>query len=100
MSDWFENGCGERSVDTVEELQEQDAEAKALRSQTVRLGLGHFEDQALGAEFGKVVAQLAQTVAVGGYAERFRGALMQVTGTKPAAAREMTEARECLHDGQ
>ena len=30
VRDWFENGCGERSVDTVEELQEQDAEAKAL----------------------------------------------------------------------
>jgi hypothetical protein len=39
-------------------------------------------------------------VVVGGYAERERGALMQVTVTKPAAAREMTEARECLHDGQ
>ena len=62
VSDWLENGRGEWRVDALEELEEQDANAEALRRQTVRLGLRHFEDQALGAQFGEVVAQLAQTV--------------------------------------
>src|SRR5437763_13556091 len=78
ISNRLEGGCAEWSVDAVEEFQEQDADAETLRGETVALGLGNFDDQVLGAQFGQVVAQLAQTISGGGQAEGFSGALMQI----------------------
>jgi hypothetical protein len=86
VSDRLENGGCEWRVDAVEKLEKQDADAEALRRQAVRLGLRHFENQALGAQFGQVVAQLAQTVRGGGRAKGFGGALMEISGPKTAAS--------------
>jgi hypothetical protein len=85
VSNRVESGGGEWRVDAVEELEEQDAHAEALRRQAVRLGLRYFEDQALGAQFGQVVPQLAQPVRGGGRAKRFGGSLMEILGPKTAA---------------
>ena len=85
VSEWLENASAEWGVDAVEELQEQHADTHALWSQAVGLGLRHFENQTLGAQFGQVVAQLAQTVCGGGCAKGFGGALMEISGSKTAA---------------
>src|SRR5215831_18493289 len=100
ISDGLECGCAEWSVHAVEEFQEQDADTEALRGQTVALSLRDFDDQALGAQFGQVVAQLAQTIRGRGQAESFGGPLMQIACPETSAAAEMGEARERLHDGQ
>src|SRR5216683_3312112 len=84
VSDRLENGRSEWRVDAMEELEEQDADAEALWRQAVRLGLRHFDDQALGAQSGQVVAQVAQTVRGGGRGEGCRSSLMQIAGTKAA----------------
>ena len=42
------------------------------------MGLGDFDDQALGAQFGQIVAQLAKTIGGSGQAESFGGPLMQI----------------------
>ena len=78
ISDRLEGGCAEWSVDAVEEFQEQDADPETLRGETVALGFRDFDDQVLGAQFGQVVAQLAQAIRGGGQAEGFGGALMQI----------------------
>ena len=100
VSEWLEETGAEWGVDAVEELQEEDAEAHALWTQAVGLGLGYFEDQTFGTQFGQVIAQLTQTVRVGGQAEGFRGSLVQIAGTKTTVAGEMHEAGQGLHDGQ
>src|SRR5713101_2406188 len=100
VSEWLEDTSGEWGVDAVEELQEEDADAHALWTQAVGLGLGYFEDQTLGTQFGQVIAQLTQAVRVGGHAEGFRGSLVQIAGAKTTAACEMDEAGQRLHDGQ
>src|ERR1700687_5708287 len=47
-------GGAEWCVDAVEDFQEQDADPETLRGETVALGLGDFDDQALGTELGQV----------------------------------------------
>ena len=98
--DRLEGGCAEWSVDAMEEFQEQDADPETLRSEAVALGLGDFDDQALGTQLGQVVAQLTQTIRRGGEAKGLGGALVQVTCPETSATAEMDEACERLHDGQ
>lgn len=38
VSDWVDSGCAEWCLDTVEQLQEQDADTKALRGSDGRFG--------------------------------------------------------------
>ena len=90
--DWLDGGCAEWGVHAVEELEEQDADAEALRRQAVRLGLRQFDDQALGAQFRQVVAQLAQTISGGGQAEGFGGALMEIARPETSATAEMRKS--------
>src|ERR1700682_5831280 len=73
VSEWLEDTSAEWGADTVGELQEEDADAHAVWTQAVGLGLGYFEDQTFGTKFGQVIAQLTQTVRVGGQAEGFGG---------------------------
>jgi hypothetical protein len=54
--DRLENGRCEWRVDAMGELEEQDADAQAVRREAVGLGLGDFDDEPFGAELGQIVA--------------------------------------------
>jgi len=47
---------GEWRVDAVEQLEEQDTHAQAVRGQVIGMSLWHLQHQAFGAQFGQVVA--------------------------------------------
>ena len=58
----IEKAGGQRRVDAVEELQEDQADRIALGRQAVAAGAGQLLDKALGAELGEVVAEGGQAV--------------------------------------
>lgn len=50
--------CGERRIDLLKQFEESDAQAIAGGKKLISSGSGHFPDQALGAEFRKVVTEV------------------------------------------
>jgi hypothetical protein len=100
VCEWLEGGSTEWGIHEVEQLQEQDADPEALRSELVRLRLRDFDDQALGTQLGQVIAQLTRTIRSGGEAQGLGRTLVQVTRAKTPAATEMDEASQRLHDRQ
>src|SRR5438045_5615276 len=57
VGDGGEGSGGQRGVDAVDDLEEQDADAEAILGQAVRWGAGLLAAQALGPQFGQVVAK-------------------------------------------
>ena len=58
--DRVEESSGERSVDAVEEFQEDQADRISLGRQAVAAGAGQLFDQAFGAQLGEVVSEGGQ----------------------------------------
>jgi hypothetical protein len=64
--DRVEESSGERSVDAVEEFQEDQADRISLGRQTVAAGAGQLFDKAFGAQLGEVVSKGGQAVLLRG----------------------------------
>src|SRR5207247_2602810 len=62
--DRLQETSGERRVDSLKELEENEAHGVALGGQAMAAGFGDFERQAFGAQLGQVVAQRGQAVLV------------------------------------
>jgi len=62
--DRLQETSGERRLDSLKELEENEAHGVALGGQAMAAGFGDFERQAFGAQLGQVVAQRGQAVLV------------------------------------
>jgi hypothetical protein len=89
---------GQRSVDALEELQEDEADRIALGQEPVARGVRQLFDETSGAQFGEIVAQRGEGVAIGGRAEGVANARVEVVCREAVGGGDMTEAHERVHE--
>jgi len=95
-----EESSGERSVDAVEEFQEDQADRISLGRQAVAAGAGQLFDQAFGAQLGEVVSEGGQAVLVGGATEGGDDVWIDFAGAERVGGRDLRKADESVHESQ
>src|SRR2546425_8244513 len=92
-------GC-QRCIDTLEELQEDDADRVALGAEAIASGVRHFLDEALGPELREIVAQRSQSKLLRGRVEGGRSGWMEIAHRERVANGNVREADERMHEGE
>ena len=80
---------GQRSVDPLEEFQEEHADAVALGHQSITAGALNFLHEAFGAQLREIVAQGCETILLRRGVERGHGRRMQRSGGERIAVGDM-----------
>src|SRR6266446_4364464 len=80
----LEHAGGNGAVDALAQLEHEDGLWVAGDADLITIGVGHSLDQAVGAQFAQVVAQLVEGVAAGLQPEGFQNLPVQLAG-RPAA---------------
>src|ERR687892_269182 len=91
---------GKRSVEAVEELEEDHAEAVARGEQPIPPRMRKLFDQPLGAQLGNIVAQRREPVVAGGLAQGSGDWLVKLGHVEGAAGSDVCEPDQGLHDGK
>jgi hypothetical protein len=95
-----EKACGQRRVNALEELQENEANRISLGQELVAAGVCDFGYEALGAQLGEVVPEGSEGVAVGRAFERLNDIGVDFRGGKGIAGSNVCEAGESMHQGE
>src|SRR5713226_200244 len=94
-----EESSGQRSVDAVEEFQEDQADRISLGQQTVAAGAGQLFDKAFRAELGEVVSKGGQAVLLRAGIESGDDVGIDFAGAKGVGGRDLRKADESVHEG-
>jgi hypothetical protein len=95
--DRVEESSDQRSVDPVEEFQEDQTHRVSLGRQTVAAGAGQLFDEAFGAELGEVVSKGGQVVLLWGATERGNDVGIDFAGAEGVGGRDLRKADESVH---
>src|SRR6266436_4787880 len=98
--DRVEESSGQRSVDAVEEFQEDQADRISLGQQTVAAGAGQLFDKAFRAELGEVVSKGGQAVLLRAGIESGDDEGIDFAGAEGVGGRDLRKADESVHEGQ
>src|SRR6478672_4535233 len=95
-----EESSDERSVDAVEEFQEDQADRISLGRQTVAAGAGELFDKAFGAQLGEIVAKGGQAVLLRRATEGGDDVRIDFAGAERVGGRDLRKAYESVHESQ
>jgi hypothetical protein len=96
----IEQSGGEGSAESVEQLQEDQADRISLGRQSIAARTRQFLDEAFGAELGEVVAGRAEVVLFHGRAQGGGHVRMDFAGAEGAGRCDLSEAHQGMHYGQ
>jgi len=99
-SEGFEEAGGEWSIDALEELEEEYADAIALVGETVSTRVRKFVDEVLGAQFGEVLGQRCQGVLGLGKSESVQHRLIEIGSGEGGAGSDVGIADQSMHQRQ
>jgi hypothetical protein len=91
---------GERSIDALEELEEDERHRVTAGQDAIPAGMRHFLDESLCSELRQIVAQRPQTVAGRGTAERIEDFRVEFGSRECRAAGNMGKANQRVHQRQ
>ena len=91
---------GERSIDTLEQLQEEHANGIAFVQETVTTRVRQFGHQAFGAQLRKIVAQRGQRVLGLGKSESVQHRRVEIGGGEGGAGGDVGIADQSMHHRQ
>ena len=86
-----------RGIDALEQLQEDEADRISLRQEAVAPGVGKLLEEALGPEFGEIVAQRSQRVLNRVAAQSFDCRAQQFSSAEGVASGDVRETDERVH---
>src|SRR5947209_20630413 len=96
--DRVEESSGQRSVDAVEEFQEDQADRISLGRQTVASGAGQLFDKAFGAQLGEIVAKGGQAVLLRSATEGGDAVRIDFAGAEGVGGRDLYNADKRVHE--
>src|SRR5262252_316280 len=96
----MEDASGKRSVDPLEEFEEDQADRVSVREKLIAPRARELGDEALGAQFRKVVAERGERELFGGTAKGLDHVWVDLGGGEGAAGGDVGEADEGVHQGE
>ena len=93
-----EQAGGQRSVDALEELHEDEADRIALGQEPAAAGAPRLFDETFCAQFGEIVAERGEGAAIGGAAESVANPSGELGCGEAVGGGDMTEAHERAHE--
>ena len=91
---------GQRGVDTLEQLQEDETDRVSLRQKLMAAGTWKSGDESLGSQLAEIVAERGKRIAVRGTSERLDDVRVDLRGSKAIAGGDVREAHEGVHQGE
>jgi len=95
-----EESSGQRSIDAVEEFQEDQADRISFGRQAVAAATGQLFDKAFRAEFGEVVSKGGQAVLFGRATEGGNDVQVDFACAEGVGGRDLGKSYEGVHEGQ
>ena len=99
-ADGTKKSRGQRGVDALEELQEDEADRVSLRQELIAVGTWKLGDEPLGSQLGEIVAERGKRIAVGGASERLDDVRVDIRSGEAIAGSDVREAHEGMHQGE